>query len=72
MTGELSTFTSPVTYVNQSICIADGLFISIHSRGNARLSFDITLSSVHYVSNFAYNLLSVTHLAKTLIALLSS
>ncbi|GFS29324.1 hypothetical protein Acr_00g0006330 [Actinidia rufa] len=46
MTGELATFTSPVTSVNQSVCIADGSSIPIRSQGDARLSSDITLSSV--------------------------
>ena len=44
MTGELATFTSPVTSVNQSVCIADGSSIPIRSQGVARLSSDITLS----------------------------
>ncbi|GFS35809.1 peroxidase superfamily protein [Actinidia rufa] len=33
MTGELATFTSPVTSVNQSVCIADGSSIPIRSQG---------------------------------------
>ncbi|GFZ15830.1 hypothetical protein Acr_25g0002390 [Actinidia rufa] len=66
MTGELATFTSPVTSVNQSVCIADGSSIPIHSQGDARLSSDITLSSVYHVPHFAYNLLSVSRLAKDL------
>ncbi|GFS31834.1 hypothetical protein Acr_00g0019430 [Actinidia rufa] len=45
MTGELATFTSPVTSVHQSVCIADGSSIPIRSQGDARLSSDITLSS---------------------------
>ncbi|GFZ05939.1 hypothetical protein Acr_18g0001090 [Actinidia rufa] len=45
MTGELATFTSPVTSIHQSVCIADGSSIPIHSQGDARLSSDITLSS---------------------------
>ncbi|GFZ03339.1 hypothetical protein Acr_15g0019470 [Actinidia rufa] len=45
MTGELATFTSPITSVHQSICIADGSSIPIRSQGDARLSSDITLSS---------------------------
>ncbi|GFS38754.1 hypothetical protein Acr_00g0059220 [Actinidia rufa] len=48
MTGELATFTSPVTSVNQSVCIADGSSIPIRSQGDARLSSDITLSSVYH------------------------
>ncbi|GFZ09750.1 hypothetical protein Acr_21g0003490 [Actinidia rufa] len=43
MTGELSIFNSPVTSVNQSVCIADGSSLPIHSQGDARLSSDITL-----------------------------
>ncbi|GFZ18593.1 hypothetical protein Acr_27g0003320 [Actinidia rufa] len=66
MTGELATFTSPVTSVNQSVCIADGSSIPIRSQGDARLSSDITLSSVYHVPHFAYNLLSVSRLAKDL------
>ncbi|GFY97193.1 hypothetical protein Acr_11g0014990 [Actinidia rufa] len=46
MTGELTTFTSLVTSVHQSICIADGSFIPIRSQGDARLSSDITISFV--------------------------
>ncbi|GFZ21891.1 hypothetical protein Acr_29g0010530 [Actinidia rufa] len=45
MTGELATFTSPVTSIHQSVCIADGSSIPIRSQGDARLSSDITLSS---------------------------
>ncbi|GFY83186.1 hypothetical protein Acr_02g0014260 [Actinidia rufa] len=48
MTGELATFTSPVTSVNQSVCIADGSSIPIRSQGDARLSSNITLSSVYH------------------------
>ncbi|GFY92662.1 hypothetical protein Acr_08g0010580 [Actinidia rufa] len=48
MTSELATFTSPVTSVHQSICIADKSSIPIRSQGDARLSSDITLSSVYY------------------------
>ena len=66
MTGELAIFSSPVTSVNQSVCIADGSSIPIRSQGVARLSSDITLSSVYYVPHFAYNLLSVSRLAKDL------
>lgn len=66
MTGELATFTSPVTSIHQSVCIADGSSIPNRSQGDARLSSDITLSSVYYVPNFAYNLLSVSRLTKDL------
>ncbi|GFY96557.1 hypothetical protein Acr_11g0008630 [Actinidia rufa] len=45
MSGELTTFTSPITSVHQSVCIADGSSIAIRSQGVAHLSFDITLSS---------------------------
>ncbi|GFS37808.1 hypothetical protein Acr_00g0054060 [Actinidia rufa] len=45
MNGELATFTSPITSVHQSVCIADGSSIPIRSQGDARLSSDITLSS---------------------------
>ncbi|GFS34572.1 hypothetical protein Acr_00g0034750 [Actinidia rufa] len=48
MTGELATFTSPVTSIHQSVCIADGSSIPIRSQGDACLSSDITLSSVYY------------------------
>ncbi|GFY96881.1 dihydroxyacetone kinase [Actinidia rufa] len=48
MTGELTTFTSPITSVNQSVCIANGSSIPIRSQGDARLSSDITLSSVYH------------------------
>ena len=65
MTGELSSFTSPFTKINHSVRIADGSSIPIHSQGDACLSPYITLSSVYYVPNFAYHLLSVKCLAKT-------
>ena len=58
MNDELSTFTTLVTSINQSVCIADGLFIPIRSQCNVCLSSDITLSFVFYIPNFAYNLLS--------------
>ncbi|GFY96431.1 hypothetical protein Acr_11g0007370 [Actinidia rufa] len=48
MTGELVTFTSPVTSIYQSVCIADGSSIPIRSQGDACLSSDITLSSIYY------------------------
>ena len=72
MTDELSTFTSLITLVTQSVCIADESSILIHSQGDACLSSDITLFSVYYVSNFTYNLLFVSHLPKSLIVLLYS
>ncbi|GFY81087.1 hypothetical protein Acr_01g0008960 [Actinidia rufa] len=40
MTGELATFTSPVTSIHQSVCIADGSSIPIRSQGDACLSSD--------------------------------
>ena len=64
MTGESSVFVSPFTPIDQSVCIADGTTVPVHSQGNAHLSSDITLSSVYFVPNFAYNLLSVNRLAK--------
>ncbi|GFZ04975.1 hypothetical protein Acr_17g0005470 [Actinidia rufa] len=66
MTGELATFISPMTSINQSVCIADRSSIPIRSQGDARLSSDITLSSVYHVPHFAYNLLFVSRLAKDL------
>ncbi|KAF8394808.1 hypothetical protein HHK36_018744 [Tetracentron sinense] len=66
MTGELSILSSPVTTVTQSVPIADGSFIKISSQGDAHLSSDIILPSIFYVPNFAYNLLSVSLLAKNL------
>ncbi|GFZ04887.1 hypothetical protein Acr_17g0004590 [Actinidia rufa] len=52
ITGELATFTSPVTSVHQSVCIADGSSIPIRSQGDAHLSSNITLSSVYYIPYF--------------------
>ena len=54
MTGELSTFISPFTPIDQYVHIADGSTIPICSQGDARLSPDPPLSSVYYVPNFAY------------------
>ena len=64
MTGESSVFSSSVTPIVQSVCIADGSSTPVHHQGDVHLSTDITLSSVYYVPNFAYNLLSVNRLAK--------
>ena len=66
MTSELATFTSRVISVNQSVYIAIGSSIPIRSQGDTYLSSDITLFSVYYVLNFAYNLFFVSCLAKNL------
>ena len=66
MTGELSNFTSHVIPIDQTDHIADGFSIPIRSQGDVRLSSEITLHSFYHVHNFAYNLLSVSCLAKNL------
>ena len=65
MTGKLSIFSSPVVPIHQTVCLADGSTSTIQHKGDVCLSPNITLSSVLHVPNFAFNLLSVSHLAKT-------
>ena len=66
MTGELSLFSSPLIPVTQSVCLADGSTSHISHKGDVFFSSDILLSFVLHVPNFAFNLLSVSHLAKSL------
>uniref|UniRef100_A0A2N9IER4 Reverse transcriptase Ty1/copia-type domain-containing protein n=1 Tax=Fagus sylvatica TaxID=28930 RepID=A0A2N9IER4_FAGSY len=66
MTGESSIFSSPLIPVTQSVSLADGSTSHISHKGDVFLSSDITLSSVLHIPNFAFNLLSVSHLAKSL------
>ncbi|XP_059629691.1 uncharacterized protein LOC132272588 [Cornus florida] len=66
MTCELSLFSTPVTSVNQVVNLADGSTTIIRSKGDVHLSPDIILPSVLHVPNFAFNLLSVSKLAKSL------
>ena len=65
MTGELSVFSTPVHNVSQSVCLADGSISFVRHKGDVSLSSDITLTSVIHIPKFAYNLLSVSHLAKS-------
>ena len=65
MTGKLSIFSSPVVPIHQTICLADGSTSTIQHKGDVCLSPNITLSSVLHVPNFAFNLLSVSRLAKS-------
>ncbi|GFS43548.1 hypothetical protein Acr_00g0085710 [Actinidia rufa] len=58
MTGELSLFTSHLSSIDQFVRIADGSAVHVRSKGKIRLSSQLTLSSVLYVPDFAYNLLS--------------
>ncbi|GFS35783.1 hypothetical protein Acr_00g0042020 [Actinidia rufa] len=58
MTGELSLFTSHLSSIDQFIRIADGSAVHVRSKGKICLSSQLTLSSVLYVPDFAYNLLS--------------
>ena len=64
MTGELSLFTSPLFSIDQFVRIADGSAVHVRSKGDVCLSSQLTLSSVLYVPDFAYNLLSVSRLAR--------
>ena len=64
MTGELSLFTSPLTPVSQSVRIANGSAVHVSCTGDVRLSPDLTLSSVLYVPDFAYNLLSISRIVR--------
>jgi hypothetical protein len=66
MTGESSIFSSPLIPVTQSISLADGSTSHISHKGDVFLSSDIMLSSVLHIPNFAFNLLSVSRLAKSL------
>ena len=66
MTGESSIFSSPLIPVTQSVSLADGSTSHISHKGDVILLSDIVLSSVLHVSNFAFNLLSVSRLAKSL------
>ena len=66
MTDESSIFSLPLILVIQSVSLADGSTSHISHKGDVFLSSDIMLSSVLHVPNFAFNLLSVCHLAKSL------
>ena len=66
MTGESSIFFSPLIPVTQSVSLADGSTSRISHKGDMFLSSDITLSSILHIPNFAFNLLSVSRLAKSL------
>uniref|UniRef100_A0A2N9HKT3 Uncharacterized protein n=1 Tax=Fagus sylvatica TaxID=28930 RepID=A0A2N9HKT3_FAGSY len=66
MTGESSLFSSPLIPITQSVCLADNSTSHISHKGDVFLSSDILLSSVLHVPNFAFNLLSVSRLAKSL------
>jgi hypothetical protein len=66
MTGESSIFSSPLIPVTQSVSLADGSTSHISHKGDVFLSSDIMLSSVLHIPNFAFNLLSVSRLAKSL------
>uniref|UniRef100_A0A2N9ED05 Integrase catalytic domain-containing protein n=1 Tax=Fagus sylvatica TaxID=28930 RepID=A0A2N9ED05_FAGSY len=66
MTGESSIFSSPLIPITQSVSLADGSTSHISHKGDVFLSSDIMLSSVLHIPNFAFNLLSVSRLAKSL------
>ncbi len=66
MTGESSLFSSPLIPITQSVSLADGSTSHISHKGDVILLSDIILSSVLHVPNFAFNLLSVSRLAKSL------
>uniref|UniRef100_A0A2N9F1J4 non-specific serine/threonine protein kinase n=1 Tax=Fagus sylvatica TaxID=28930 RepID=A0A2N9F1J4_FAGSY len=66
MTGESSIFSSPLIPVTQSVSLVDGSTSHISHKGDVFLSSDIMLSSVLHIPNFAFNLLSVSRLAKSL------
>uniref|UniRef100_A0A2N9IGT2 Integrase catalytic domain-containing protein n=1 Tax=Fagus sylvatica TaxID=28930 RepID=A0A2N9IGT2_FAGSY len=66
MTGESSIFSSPLIPVTQSVSLADGSTSHISHKGDVFLSSDIMLSSILHIPNFAFNLLSVSRLAKSL------
>ncbi|GFY95400.1 hypothetical protein Acr_10g0007850 [Actinidia rufa] len=58
MTSELSLFTSHMSSIDQFVRIANGSAVHVRSKGKVCLSSQLTLSSVLYVPDFAYNLLS--------------
>ena len=66
MTGESSIFSSPLIPVTQSVSLVDGSTSHISHKSDVFLSSDIMLFSVLHISNFAFNLLSVSRLAKSL------
>ncbi|GFY96148.1 tetratricopeptide repeat (TPR)-like superfamily protein [Actinidia rufa] len=58
MTGELSLFTSHLSSIDQFVRITDGSAVHVRSKGEICLYSQLTLFSVLYVPDFAYNLLS--------------
>lgn len=66
MTGELSALTSNIISVDQSVLIADGSSSTISHKGDVQLTPHILLSSVCHIPKLAFNLLSVSRLAKSL------
>lgn len=64
MSGKFSAFTSPA--LSQIVCIANG---GLHSHAwpkKCLLSLNITIQSVYHVLKFAYNLLFISRLTKSL------
>jgi hypothetical protein len=66
MTGESSLFSSPLIPITQSVSLVDSFTSHISHKGDVILSSDIMLSYVLHVHNFAFNLLSVSRLTKSL------
>ena len=66
MTGESSLFSSPLIPITQSVSLTNGSTSHISHKGDVILLSDIMLSSVLHVPNFAFNLLSVSCLTKSL------
>ena len=64
-TDKLSIFSSHVVPIHQTINLADGSTSIIQHKGAVCLSPNVTFTCVLHVLNFAFNLLSVSHLAKT-------
>lgn len=48
------------------VCIADGSLSSITGQGDILITPDLCLSSILHVPKFSLNLLSISHLTKTL------
>lgn len=67
MTGASSFFSSySVCSGKDKVCIADGSYSSIVDKGNIPVTPSLPLSSVLHVSKFTLNLLSVSHLTKSI------
>ena len=63
LTGQLNLFSSYIPYIGlDKVKIADGTFSSISEKGLVHITPFLFSFSILHVSNFAANLLSISHI----------